>query len=135
MECAVCGTVWGRPMTGGAAGKNREMKRGYNSVTFSHRQQGRIQGGGSWGSGPPLLGTPKLHKEGKNAARVRAKRHILVLNSYPDPPLSEILYPPLGKPRTRQGVGPTGPVPYGSCWGTGHDHWHEAAGLNLPMIW
>ena len=36
--------------------------------------QGRIQGGGSWGSGPPppFWGTPKLHKEGKNGARVRA---------------------------------------------------------------
>ena len=38
--------------------------------------QGWIQGGGVF------WGTPKLHKEGKNVARV----HILVLNSYPDPP-------------------------------------------------
>ena len=32
-------------------------------------------GGGSWGSGPPplFLGTPKLHKEGKNVARMRTK--------------------------------------------------------------
>ena len=55
--------------------------------------QGRIQGeGGFWGSPPPFLGTPKLQKEGKNVARV------LVLNSYADPPLSEILYPPLHSP-------------------------------------
>ena len=33
------------------------------------------RGGGSWGSGPPppFWGTPKLHKEGKNVPRVRAK--------------------------------------------------------------
>ena len=38
--------------------------------------QGRIQGGGPGGqdSPPPFWGTPKLHKEGKNVARVRAKR-------------------------------------------------------------
>ena len=36
-------------------------------ITMISNSQGRIQGGGggSWGS----WGTPKLHKEGKNAAR------------------------------------------------------------------
>ena len=57
-------------------------------------------GGGSWGSGlppHPFWGTPKLHKEGK-VWRVRAQiRQVLVLNSYPDRPLYEILYPPLPK--------------------------------------
>ena len=36
--------------------------------------QGRIQGGGGpGGQDPPFWGTPKLHKEGKNGARMRAK--------------------------------------------------------------
>ena len=36
--------------------------------------QGRIRGGGGpGGQGPLLLGTPKLHKNGKNVARVPAK--------------------------------------------------------------
>ena len=39
------------------------------------------RGGGPGGQDPP---PPKLHKEGKNVC-VR-KCHILVLNSYPDPP-------------------------------------------------
>ena len=30
-------------------------------------------GGGSWGSGPPFWGTPKLHKEGKNVPRMCTK--------------------------------------------------------------
>ena len=30
-------------------------------------------GGGPGGQDPPFWGTPKLHKEGKNGARVRAK--------------------------------------------------------------
>ena len=39
------------------------------------RSQGRIQGGGVLGvRTPPFWGTPKLHKGGKNVARVRAKR-------------------------------------------------------------
>ena len=29
-------------------------------------------GEGSWGSGSPLLGDPKLHKAGKNVAHMRA---------------------------------------------------------------
>ena len=45
-------------------------------VLPSPLSQGRIQGGegGSWGSGPPppFRGTPKLHKGGKNVARMRA---------------------------------------------------------------
>ena len=55
-------------------------------------------GGGSWGSGPPppFWWTPKLHKEGKNVARVRAKTpHFSTLQLPRPPPLSEILYPPL----------------------------------------
>ena len=63
-------------------------------VAAAQVPQGRIPeggGGGTWESGPPLppfwpWGTPKLHKEGKNVAHVRAKSHILVLNSYLDPP-------------------------------------------------
>ena len=37
--------------------------------------RGGSRGGGSWGSGPPppFWGTPKLHKEEKNVARVCAK--------------------------------------------------------------
>ena len=43
-------------------------------------------------AGPPrFLGTPKLHKEGKK----RRMQPNLVVNSYPDPSLSKILYPPL----------------------------------------
>ena len=52
--------------------------------------QGRIQeggGGGPGGQDPPFWGTPKLHKEGKK--RCTRKRHILVLNSYPDPPFQD----------------------------------------------
>ena len=40
----------------------------------NHYMQGRIQGGGGpGGQDPPFWGTPKLHKEGKNGALVRAK--------------------------------------------------------------
>ena len=59
--------------------------------------RGGSRGGGPWGQDPPpFWGAPKLHKEVKKTLRACArKRRILVLNSYPDPPLSEILYPPL----------------------------------------
>ena len=63
---------------------------------------GRSRGGGGdpWGLAtppppPPSRGTPKLHKEGKKTLCVCVICHVLVLNSYPDTPLSEILYPPL----------------------------------------
>ena len=38
---------------------------------------------------------PPFKKREKTLRVCARKRHILVLNSYPDPPLSEILYPPL----------------------------------------
>ena len=62
--------------------------------------------GGSRGGGvltprtppPPFWGTPKFHKEVKTSRACARIHHVLVLNSYPDPPpLSEILYPPLPK--------------------------------------
>ena len=54
-------------------------------------------GGGDLGVRTAPFGvTPKLHKEGKNMSRVCARMaHVLVLNSYADLSLSEILYPPL----------------------------------------
>ena len=61
--------------------------------------------GGSRGGGvlgvrttppPPFGGPPNFIKRGKMARACARKLHVLVLNSYPDPPpLSEILYPPL----------------------------------------
>ena len=60
--------------------------------------------GGSRGGGvlgvrtpppPPFGGPPNFIKKGKMARACARKLRILVLNSYPDPPLSEILYPPL----------------------------------------
>ena len=57
---------------------------------------GADPGGGSWGSGPPPFGgPPNFIKKEKMARACARKLRILVLNSYPDPPLSEILYPPL----------------------------------------
>ena len=57
---------------------------------------GADPGGGSWGSGPlPFDGPPNFIKREKRSRARARKRHILVLNSYPDTPLSEILYPPL----------------------------------------
>ena len=53
---------------------------------------------GVLGVRPPLFGDPQTSWRGKKTLRVCAQqRHVLVLNSYPDPPppLSEILYPPL----------------------------------------
>ena len=58
--------------------------------------RGGSRGGGSWGSGPPPFGgPPNFIKREKTSRACARKRRILVLNSYPDPPLSEILYPPL----------------------------------------
>ena len=49
--------------------------------------QGRIQGGGVLGvRTPPFWGTPKLHKEGKNATRVRAKTPHFSTLQLPGPP-------------------------------------------------
>ena len=51
------------------------------------RKAGSRRGGSKGGdTPPPLLGTPKLHKEGENARASTRKRCVLVLNSYPDPP-------------------------------------------------
>ena len=48
--------------------------------------------GGSRGS---FWGPPKFLKRGKTLHTCMRKCRVLVLNSYPNPPLSEILYPPL----------------------------------------
>ena len=52
--------------------------------------QGRIkeEGGGS-------LGPPNYVKKEKTLRMCMQKHPVLVLNSYPEPPVSEILYPPL----------------------------------------
>ena len=54
-------------------------------------------GGGSWGSGPPppFGGPPNSIKREKMSRACARMARILVLNIYVDPPLSEILYPPL----------------------------------------
>ena len=49
-------------------GADTGLRKGEVQVT-----RGGSRGGGPGGQDPPLLGTPKLHKEGKNGARVRAK--------------------------------------------------------------
>ena len=57
---------------------------------------GADPGGGSWGSGPPPFGGHlNFIKRGKTSCACARKGRDLVLNSYPDPPLSQILYPPL----------------------------------------
>ena len=48
--------------------------------------QGRILGGG---------GPPNFIKREKTMHACTGIEHILVVNGYPDPPISEILYPPL----------------------------------------
>ena len=54
-------------------------------------------GGGPGGPDPPPFGgPPNFIKREKTSRACARKCRILVLNSYPDPPLSEILYPPLG---------------------------------------
>ena len=45
--------------------------------------------------GPPFGGPPNFIKREKTSRVCARMAHILVLNSYSDPPLSEILYPPL----------------------------------------
>ena len=58
--------------------------------------QERIQGGGPGGQDPPPFGGPPNFIKKEKMARLCARKlRILVLNSYPDPPLFEILYPPL----------------------------------------
>ena len=67
--------------------------------------QGRIQGGGSWGSGPPppFGGPPNFIKREKKTLRAcDRKRRVLVLNCYLDPP------PPFPKSCIR----PCGQGPY-----------------------
>ena len=70
---------------------------GAKSVSNAFR--GGSKGGGPGGQDthpPPLFGGPpsfiKREKTSRACARIG---HILVLNSYADPPLSKILYPPL----------------------------------------
>ena len=65
---------------------------------FSERKGGcRVDPGGEGGGPPPppLMVDPKTSKIGKNVVRVQMNVARLVLNSEPDTPLSEILYPPL----------------------------------------
>ena len=60
--------------------------------------QGRIKGGGRGPGGqdpPPFGGPQNFIKKEKMVGACARKLYILVLNSYPDPPFSEILYPPL----------------------------------------
>ena len=59
---------------------------------------GADPGGGPGGQDPtpPFGGPLNFIKRGKKTSRASAQKcHNLVLNSYPDPPLSENLYPPL----------------------------------------
>ena len=45
-----------------------------------------VGGGGSWGSGPSHFGgPPNFIKREKTLRTCAQKRHVLVLNSYPDP--------------------------------------------------
>ena len=46
---------------------------------------------------PPFGGPPNFIKREKTSRACARKGRILVLNSYLDPPLSEILYPPLAR--------------------------------------
>ena len=67
-----------------------------DQLSLIHILAGADPGGGSWGSGPPPFGgPPNFIKREKMARACAQKLRVLVLNSYPDPPLSEILYPPL----------------------------------------
>ena len=62
---------------------------GFMSVDIIKKLQGRIQGGGVLGvrtPPPPFWGTPKLHKEGKNVARVPAKMPHFSTKQLPGPP-------------------------------------------------
>ena len=67
----------------------------YIHSLLSHSQQGRIQG-----PHPPFGGPPNFIKREKTPRVCARKSRVLVLNSYPDPPLSEILYPPLASRRS-----------------------------------
>ena len=72
-------------------------REGMDSFFKFQRGQGRIQGRGVLGvripPPPPLWVHPNFIKREKTLRVYARKRRILVLNSYPDPSLSEILYP------------------------------------------
>ena len=51
--------------------------------------------GGCWGPPTPFWGPQNVIKREKTLRACTFIRHVLVLNSYPDPPFSEILYLPL----------------------------------------
>ena len=53
------------------------------------------RGGGPGGQDPPFWGPPNFIKREKTSRVCARMARVLVLNSYADPPLSEILYPPL----------------------------------------
>ena len=73
--------------------KQKTLKR---LADFAAACPGADPGGGSWGSGPPPFGgPPNFIKREKTSRACARKGRVLVLNSYLDPPLSKILYPPL----------------------------------------
>ena len=69
------------------------------TTIISRARSGGRGPGGHWHIlthfGRPFWGNPKVHKEGGKRRVWVQKRRIVILNSYPDPLLSEILYPPL----------------------------------------
>ena len=61
-----------------------------------YKHQGRIQGGPRGQDPPPPFGgPPNFIKREKMLCVCAQMQHILVVNSYPEPPLSEIPYLPL----------------------------------------
>ena len=65
----------------------QEGGRGYKMGKVLVLIRGRSKGGGSWGSGPHLSGTPKLHKEGKQCVCVYANTASFCTKHFPPPPL------------------------------------------------
>ena len=70
---------------------------------FDNRGGSRWEGPGGQDPTPPhpFGGPLNLIKREKTLRTCVGKCRVLVLNSYPDPPLSEILYPTLDKPAIR----------------------------------
>ena len=67
-----------------------------NGALLLLMDHGQIQGGGSLGSGIPLLGTHKLHEEGKKTKVCALECNtFLVGNSYPDPPFQNPVSAPV----------------------------------------
>ena len=64
---------------------------------ITRERAGADPGGGVLGvrTPPPFGGPPNFIKREKTSRACARKGRVLVLNSYLDPPLSEILYPPL----------------------------------------